>query len=172
MAEEEAGEGGGGGGKGKLIIIILAVVILLVVGAGAAWFFIFSGDKAEEAPKEEEITQSVPGAGEPLKDPKFMSLGTYIANLQDGRRYLKTSISLMLSEDKAVEYLNARIVQVKDIVLTELQSLSIEKTKDPESKEGLKNKLITEISKLFPREPDWDDPEPIKEVLFEEFYVQ
>ncbi len=72
----------------------------------------------------------------------------------------------MLSEELAVEYLNTRIVEVKDIVLTELQSLSIEKTKDLESKENLKNKLITEISKLFPGKPSWDDPEPIKKVLF------
>ncbi|MBF0280587.1 MAG: flagellar basal body-associated FliL family protein [SAR324 cluster bacterium] len=171
MAEEEVGEGGGGG-KGKLIIIIVAVLILLLVGAGAAWFFIFSGSEEEEVPKEEEVTQAVPGAGQPLENPQFMSLGTYIANLQDGRRYLKTSISLMLSEEAAVTYLNTRLVQVKDIVLTELQSLSIEKTKDPESKESLKNKLMTEIAKLFPKTPDWDDPEPIKEVLFEEFYVQ
>ncbi len=169
MADEEGGEGGG---KGKLIIIIIAVVILLVVGGAVVYFLFLTGDDEEVLPEEVETTQSVPGASEPLEEPHFMSLGTYIANLQDGRRYLKTTISIMLSEEATVEYLNLRLVQIKDIVLTELQSLSIEKTKDHESKKNLKSKLITEISKLFPNEPKWDDPEPIKEVLFEEFYVQ
>ena len=164
MADEEMREEGGG--KSKRLIIILAVLILLGAAA-AAYFFLFS-------PTEQIVEDviEVSGAAEPLKDPQFMSLGTYIANLKDGRRYLKTTISLMLSESKAVEYLTLRLVEVKDIVLTELQNLSVEEIRQPDSKEALRNRIITKISALFPRKPDWDDPEPIKKVLFEEFYVQ
>lgn len=164
MADEEMSEGGG---KGKLIIIIVAVLILLGIGGAAAYFFLLTpGEQIVEDVVE------VSGAAEPLEEPQFMSLGTYVANLKDGRRYLKASLSLMLSEAAAVEYLNLRLVEVKDIVLTELQNLSAEETKQPDSKEALKNRIITKISQLFPRKPDWDDPEPIKKVLFEEFYVQ
>lgn len=171
MSDEEVSDGGGGGGKGKLIVIILAVLILLGGGGAAVWFlFLAPGETGEE--EEIEETAAVSGAAEPLEEPQFMSLGTYIANLKDGRRYLKSTITIMLSESSAVEYLTPRLSEVKDIVLTELQNLSTEDTKQPESKEALKNKIITKISELFPRKPDWDDPEPIKKVLFEEFYVQ
>ncbi len=169
MAEEEGGGGEGGGGKGKLIIIIVAVIILIAAGA-AAFFFFFMGDEEEEEEPEEET--EVSGVAEPLEEPQFLALGTYIANLKDGRRYLKTSITLMLSEAAAMEYLTIRLVQVKDIVLTELQNMTVEDTKDPAKKQALRQKLITEIKRLFPRKPDWEDPEPIKKVLFEEFYVQ
>ncbi|MBF0288710.1 MAG: flagellar basal body-associated FliL family protein [SAR324 cluster bacterium] len=166
MAEEEISEGGGGG-KSKLIIIIVAVVILIAAGA-AIFFLFFMGDEEEEV---EEITE-VSSFAEPLAEPQFLPLGTYIANLKDGRRYLKTSMTLMLSEVAAMEYLAIRLALIKDIVLAELQNMTVEDTKNPAQKNALKQKLITEINKLFPRKPEWEDPEPIKRVLFEEFYVQ
>ena len=78
----------------------------------------------------------------------------------------------MLSEETANTYLSSRIIEVKDIVLTELQNLSVEEVKQSESREGLRQRLISSISQLFPTNPEWEDPEPIKKVLFEEFVLQ
>jgi flagellar FliL protein len=99
-------------------------------------------------------------------------LDSYIVNLKDGRRYLKTTIQLMLSEEMANAYLTARIVEIKDIVLSELQDLSVEDVKQAESREALRQRLISAISQIFPTKPEWADPEPIKKVLFEEFVLQ
>ena len=98
MSDE--GEEGGGGGSKKIIIIIVAVILLIVVG-GAAYFFLFSGD-GEEGQEEEEVPVS--GAADPLEEPQFLNVGTFVANLVDGRRFLKTNITLMLSEAAAMEY--------------------------------------------------------------------
>lgn len=170
MSDEEVSEGGGGG-KGKLMIIIVAVLILLIAG-GAAFYFLY-WNKGEEAdgPEMEEVGE-IGAMSEPLADPFFQPLGTYIVNLRDGRRYLKATIQLMLSEAAAQEYLALRLAEVKDIVNTELASLAAEDIKQPESLEELRGKIISKINKLFPREPSWDDPEPIKKVLFEEIYLQ
>ena len=65
-----------------------------------------------------------------------------------------------------------RQVEVKDIVLTELQELSIEDVKQSEAREGLRQRLISAISQIFPSKPEWEDPEPIRKVLFEEFVIQ
>ena len=167
MAEEEGGEGGSGGGKKKLIIIIVAVVLLLVI-AILAFLFLAGG---EDEAQEEEIVE-VTSEAEPLAAPIFLPLDSYIVNLKDGRRYLKTTIQLMLSEEMANAYLTSRLVEIKDIVLTELQNLSVEEVKQAESREALRQRLISAISQVFPSKPEWEDPEPIKKVLFEEFVLQ
>ena len=172
MAEEGGGGGngngdGGGGGKKKLIIIIVAVVLVLVI-AIIAFLFLAGG---EEEAEEEEIVE-VTSEAEPLAAPIFLPLDSYIVNLKDGRRYLKTTIQLMLSEEMANAYLTSRLVEIKDIVLTELQNLSVEEVKQAESREALRQRLISAISQVFPSKPEWEDPEPIKKVLFEEFVLQ
>ena len=177
MAEEEVEEGGGGngngngetksgGGKKKLIIIIVAVVLLLVIGIVV--FLLMSGDE-EELPEEE---QPVTGVAEPLAEPVFLPLESFVVNLKDGRRFLKTTIQLMLSEPGAAAYLTVRLVEVKDIVLSELQELSVEDVKQSDAREALKQRLISSISQIFPSKPEWEDSEPIRKVLFEEFVVQ
>ena len=175
MAEEEVEEGGGGngngetksgGGKKKLIIIIVAVVLLLVIGIVV--FLLMSGDE-EELPEEE---QPVTDVAEPLAEPVFLPLESFVVNLKDGRRFLKTTIQLMLSEPGAAAYLTVRLVEVKDIVLAELQELSVEDVKQSDAREALKQRLISSISQIFPSKPEWEDHEPIRKVLFEEFVVQ
>ena len=165
MADEEGG--GSGGGSKKLIIIIVGVVLLLVIGI--VMFFLMSGEEEEQLPEEELPVTDV---AEPLAEPIFLPLESFVVNLKDGRRYLKTSIQLMISEPGASAYLTVRLVEIKDIVLGELQELSVEDVKQSDAREALRQRLISAISQIFPSEPEWEDPEPIRKVLFEEFTVQ
>ncbi len=166
MADEEEGGGGGGGessggGKKKKIIIIVAVVLLLIIGIVV--FLLMSGDEEEQLPEEELPVTDVAD---------FLPLESFVVNLKDGRRFLKASIQLMLSEPGAAAYLTVRLVEVKDIVLAELQELSIEDVKQSDAREALRQRLISAISQIFPSKPEWEDPEPIRKVLFEEFVIQ
>ena len=167
MADDEGGGGGGGGSKKKLIIIIVAVVLLLVIGIVV--FMLMSGEEEEQLPEEE---MQVTDVAEPLAEPIFLPLESFVVNLKDGRRFLKTTIQLMLSEPAAAAYLTVRLVEIKDIVLAELQELSVEDVKQSDTREALRQRLISAISQIFPSEPEWDDPEPIRKVLFEEFVIQ
>ena len=162
-----ADEGGGGGSKKKLIIIIVAVVLLLVIGIVV--FMLMSGEEEEQLPEEE---MQVTDVAEPLAEPIFLPLESFVVNLKDGRRFLKTTIQLMLSEPAAAAYLTVRLVEIKDIVLAELQELSVEDVKQSDTREDLRQRLISAISQIFPSEPEWEDPEPIRKVLFEEFVIQ
>ena len=166
MADEEGGGGGGSGSKKKLIIIV-AVVLLLVIGIVV--FMLMSGEEEEQLPEEE---MQVTDVAEPLAEPIFLPLESFVVNLKDGRRFLKTTIQLMLSEPAATAYLTVRLVEIKDIVLTELQELSVEDVKQSDAREALRQRLISAISQIFPSEPEWEDPEPIRKVLFEEFVIQ
>jgi len=166
MADEEGGGGGGGGSKKKLIVIV-AVVLLLVIGIVV--FMMMSGEEEEQLPEEE---MQVTDVAEPLAEPIFLPLESFVVNLKDGRRFLKTTIQLMLSEPAAAAYLTVRLVEIKDIVLAELQELSVEDVKQSDAREALRQRLISAISQIFPSEPEWEDPEPIRKVLFEEFVIQ
>ena len=163
MADEQ----GGGGSSKKLIIIIVAVVLLLVIGIVV--FMLMSGEEEEQLPEEE---MQVTDVAEPLAEPIFLPLESFVVNLKDGRRFLKTTIQLMLSEPAAAAYLTVRLVEIKDIVLAELQELSVEDVKQSDAREALRQRLISAISLIFPSEPEWEDPEPIRKVLFEEFVIQ
>ena len=174
MADEEEIASGGdsgdsrgkGSGKKKLVIIII-IVLLLIFGVVA--FLLMSGNEDEELPEEK---QNVTEVAEPLVAPIFLPLESFIVNLKDGRRFLKTTIQLMLSEPAASAYLTIRLVEVKDIVLAELQELSVEDVKQSDARDALKQRLISAISEIFPSKPEWEDPEPIRKVLFEEFVIQ
>ncbi|MCZ6472214.1 MAG: flagellar basal body-associated FliL family protein [SAR324 cluster bacterium] len=166
--------GGGGGGGGKLIKTIIIAVVALVVIAGSAvavWFFL-GGDEDQQGVASQKGSAAITEEN-PLEDPVFLSIGTYIVNLADGRRYLKTNLELMLSEETAKAYLEKRIALVKDIVLAELQALSSEQLRDPLERKQLKLRLLGGIESLLPNgDTDWDDKRPIKEVLITEFYLQ
>ena len=166
MADAEGGGGGGGGSKKKLIIIV-GLVLLLVIGIVV--FMLMSGEEEEQLPEEE---MQVTDVAEPLAEPIFLPLESFVVNLKDGRRFLKTTIQLMLSEPAATAYLTVRLIEIKDIVLAELQELSVEDVKQSDAREALRQRLISAISQIFPSEPEWEDPEPIRKVLFEEFVIQ
>lgn len=163
---------GGGGGMGRLIKIILIVVILLVLIAGgvvaAFWFMDTGGEPAATAGAAADGVQT-----SYIENPQYLDLGTFVVNLADGRRYLKTSLQLLLDEEQAKEFLSVREAEVKDLVVAELQTLNAEQLRDPKERELLKQRLIRKISSLLPvKGREWDDPAPIKKVLITEFYLQ
>ena len=166
----------GGGGMGKIIkIAIIAVVALAIIGGGLFGVMKFLGGGEEEmAAGGSDASKSTGGGGTAtLENPIYLPVGTFIVNLSDGRRYLKTNLELMLSEELAKAYLEARLAEVKDIVVSELQVLSTEQLRDPQERANLKQRLLRSIESLLPnKDMDWDDPVPIKKVLVTEFYLQ
>ena len=61
---------------------------------------------------------------------------------------------------------------VKDMIIRHLQSISVEQLKDLRYRQILKNDLMIRLNSLFPNEPPWDDLDPVKRILFTEFYKQ
>lgn len=166
---------GEGGGKGKLVKIILAVVVLLLlVGGGVgAWMWLSQGDELE-VPEASQAAAEIRTGGGSIENPQYLELGNFVVNLADGRRYLKTNLSLLLSEELAKEYLSIRVVEVKDLVVAELQTLNAEQLRDGKHRTLLKKRLLAKIKSLLPNPKDveWDDPDPVKKVLITEFYLQ
>ena len=182
MKFSKGGKMAEGGGKKKLIILIIGGLIGLLVLGGigfVAYSFLAPADPLEEAAADGAATPIAGGrkAGLcPGDQLRFLPLGTFIVNLSDGRRYLKTNIEIMLCDEKVdaiSEYINLRLVEVKDLVISELQTLSTEQLRDPRERETLKQRLLRKIESLLPnRDVEWVDIRPIKKVLVTEFYLQ
>jgi len=153
--------------KTKPFFGYFVVVLLLVVGI--VLYLLMANVEEEQFPEEELPVVEVP---DPLPEPIFLSLESFVVKLKNGKNFFKTTIQLMISEPDAAAYLNVRMIEVKDIVLAELQDLSLEDLKQSKSREDLRQRLISSISQIFPNKPTWEDPEPIRKVLFEEFVVQ
>ena len=162
----------------KLLIVVLLFIIipfifwLIIKGYILSAVFreyLFSGGEETQLPKEEQLSSEVV---EPLAEPIFLSLESFVVNLNGGRQFLKTTIQLMLSEPAASAYLAANIIEVKEIVLGELQELSVEDVKKSDAREALRKRLISAISQILPINPEWSDPNPIRKVLIEEFQLQ
>ncbi|MCH7477188.1 MAG: flagellar basal body-associated FliL family protein [SAR324 cluster bacterium] len=168
-------EGEGGGGLGRIIkIAVIALVLLLLIGGGGYAAFVFLTSGGDEEGKVAQSGATIRQGPAPLENPVFFQAGTFIVNLADGRRYLKTNVELMLNEELAKVYLEGRLSEVKDLIIAELQTLSTEQLRDPKERVLLKERLKGRIETLFPlpRDLKWDDPKPIKKVLFTEFYLQ
>lgn len=160
----------GGGALGRLIkLIILIVFGLILIGGGIIAAFIFlSSDK------EEGATGGSARAGDVIiEQPHYLDLGSFVVNLSDGRKYVKTSLQLLLNEEKAAEFLNIRLAEVKDLVVSELQTLNSDQLRDPKERELFRQRLLRKIESLLPtKDRDWDDPVPVKKVLITEIYLQ
>lgn len=173
---------GGGGGKFKLIIILM--VVLIIIGAGLYVVFKVLTDSEDEQPAAPDNSLRGTKTSQPyiapdprvsvnLENPQYMQLGTFVVNLADGRRYLKTNLEILLSEEKAKLFLEKRLSEVKDLVVAELQTLSTEQLRDPKERALLKQRLLRKVESLLPyKDLEWDDPKPLKKVLITEFYLQ
>ena len=162
---------GQGGGLGRLIKLIVAVVLVLLLIGGGVVAYLFLSTGREAAPTASATLRQDGGS---IKNPKYLNLGDFVVNLADGRRYLKTNLQLLISDEKALNYLQVRLAEVKDLVIAELQTMDSEQLRDARNRELLKNRLLTKIESLLPtgKDREWDDPKPIKKVLITEFYLQ
>ena len=165
-----AQEGGGKGRLIKIIIIAVVVLVLLVGGIVLAMFLFDTGEEAAAPNKEMAQARTETGI---IETPFYLDMGSFVVNLSDGRRYLKTSIQLLINDEKANEFLRVRQAEIKDLVVAELQTLNSEQLRDPQERELLKQRLLRKIETLLPTEDrEWDDPMPVKKVLITEFYLQ
>ena len=66
----------------------------------------------------------------------------------------------------------ARMPIVKDLVITHLNSITVELFDDTKNRTVIKNDLQNRLNSLFPNKTNWEDTLPVRKVLFLEFYRQ
>jgi flagellar FliL protein len=150
----------------KLLIVIAAVFLLMMGMMGAGFFILWS--KMASAPQtvaagQQNVAEEVP---ENTIGPLF-SLSTFIVNLADqgGKRYLRITIDLELTDEKIKEKLEKRLPQIRDQVLMIIPSKTFEELSSSQGKSALRDELIIKLNGLLKNDY-------VKNIYFTEFVIQ
>ncbi len=145
-------------GRGKLLPIIGGVVALAAVGGGATWWFKL---RPRPEPVETKAEEKKPDVG------ALLALDPFIANLadEDGKRYLKATVQLEFFDAKVPAEVNARLPQMRDLLLTLFTSKLFAEIRTPEGKGLLRDEIINRVNRSLRKDV-------VKAVYFTEFIVQ
>ncbi|MGP1581030.1 MAG: flagellar basal body-associated protein FliL [Wolinella sp.] len=179
MAEETQSTDQGAAGKNKLVIIIIAAVIALLLIVATILVIVLNsgGDEHERnagAPTAGQMSQSAPpAAGTPRSAGAKLSVGPmyafdqFIVNLttQSGRRYLKTTMNVELTQPALTAELDTKRAVVRDTVISILSSKSIEEISTSKGKDKLKSELVERLNEFLV-------DGKIADLFFTEFVIQ
>ena len=134
------------------------------------WFFSFHQLLyAQKEVKEDNVIREGPP---PLVDPLYLDLGTFVVNMPGDKYFLKSSIQLAFENGAAKEWLERRLPIARDLVITHMNSITVEQFDDTKNRAVIKNDIKIRLNSLFPNKTSWGDVVPIRRILFLEFYRQ
>ena len=149
------------GGAAALVVIIIAVLAIFLLGG--------EEEEVEEEPVKKEVVME---DLEPVEIPVFFQLGSYSVMLADGKYNLRVGLQLLMSNEPAKFFLNARMPLIKDALNEFLPGLTGGKLNSEEGRDEMRVEVIKKIHELFPEEEvPGGDPWPIRELLFDEFVL-
>ena len=132
----------------RLIAILLAVVLLSAVGSAYITSWVFTNRSAAPA-----AGQGVAAAAEPEYDSDLVwDAGSFTVDLLSSSTfptYVKTGISVQVSERRGLEELERRRVQVRDRIIAVLRTTTPEDLKSEQGHERLKQRLRDEVGRLI-----------------------
>lgn len=172
-AAAAAGAEGAKAKKGGKLTLVLALVVLLAAGGGAAWFFgLLPGAAAKDAESGEAPQAAASegehgkGAGKGAATGSMRPLDPFLANLADeaSSRYLKMTLQVEFVADPPAAF-DARLPQIRDVILTLVTSKTFADIRTPEGKERLREDVIDRINHVLAKEA-------VKSVYFTDFIVQ
>ncbi|WP_419663709.1 FliL: predicted flagellar basal body-associated protein [Desulfosarcina variabilis str. Montpellier] len=150
----------------KTVVIIIITVILLFMGVVGAGFFILWN-------KISQISQTPPNTGEiPIEEEEnvigpLYTLDTMIVNLADhgGKRYLRVTMALELSDAEAQATIESRLPQIRDAILMILPTKNYDDVSTTEGKIALRTEVMEKINGLMTKGQ-------VNNIYFTEFVVQ
>ena len=145
----------------KFVPIIVGLVVVLGGAVAASQFGYVSipGSSRGEKPRVSAPEQGEMGP--------TIKLNPLIINLKEenGRSYLKSTTVLEVSRKEEVEEVNKAMPLITDLIILTLGEKRLEDLKEPDSKEKLKQELVTKMNQYFPSKP-------IKRIYFDEFLYE
>ena len=161
----------------KTIIIVAGVVVIVLAVIGGGFFMLLQQLKAIGSQKAEghasssnETEKSEHGGGEHGGGTgigAIYSLDSFIVNLSDlgGKRYLRVTMGLELSDPKGNDEILKRLPQVRDSIIMILPARKVEDLQSAEGKNALRAEIMAKLNELMGRDL-------VKKVYFTEFVIQ
>lgn len=150
----------------KTLMIIIISVVLLFMGAVGGGFFIL-WNKISQLPQDPAAVEEIPVEEEENAIGPLYSLDTMIVNLADrgGKRYLRVTMALELSDTEAMTTIESRLPQVRDAILMILPTKKYDDVSTTEGKIALRKEIMEKINSLMTKGQ-------INNLYFTEFVVQ
>ena len=150
MAEEK---------KSKIVIVIVVVLLLVALLLGVAFYFMTkSPSQAQEGTQnnavQNDIAPSLPAtssSGNYMRIGPVYQLDQFIVNLlaQSGRRYLKTTISLEMTNAELQNEIVAKLPAIRDSINSVLSSKSLEEVSTSRGKEKIKEEIVQRLNEFL-----------------------
>ncbi len=152
----------------KLLIAVLGVVLLLVVGMGGGLMMMWSKLSAlnTQIAAAKEAPDGKAHGDKPLIGP-VMELDTFIVNLADpgGKRFLRVTMDLEMSDAQLKEELESRMPQVRDAILMILPAKRFDDISTAAGKAALRDELMASLNGFL-------GTGQISNIYFKEFVIQ
>lgn len=148
-----------------MLIIIISVVVLFMGTVGAGFFILWN--KINQIPQNPAIAEDVALEEEENAIGPLYTLDTMIVNLADhgGKRYLRVTMALELSDPEALTTIEGRLPQVRDAILMILPTKKYDDVSTTEGKIALRTEVMDKINSLMTKGQ-------VNNIYFTEFVVQ
>lgn len=134
----------------RLSVVNVVLIVTLVFGAavGSAYLIYrtFTADLVVADAAESSVTTTLPSTMGPT-----VPLGSFIVNLAEGNRYLRSEIVIELTEQQSAKEIKERMPQVRDSVIGVLRQFSVEELSSPEGDRSIKQEIIDALSPILSR---------------------
>jgi len=119
------------------------VVLAIIAGAALGYFFAARGGFASIKEKFEKPVVSEIGP--------IMTLDAFVVNLAGsrGERYLKTTLSVELRNEKALEAVTPLTACMRDAIIGVLSSQTMDDLETPGAKDALKQQIVTKLNEVI-----------------------
>ena len=150
----------------KTVSIIIVVVTVLFMGMVGAGFFIL-WNKISQLPQNPTTAEEIPVEEEENVIGPLYTLDTMIVNLADhgGKRYLRVTMALELSDPEVVTTIESRLPQIRDAILMILPTKNYDDVSTTEGKIALRTQVMDRINDLITKGR-------VNNIYFTEFVVQ
>ena len=149
MAEEK---------KSKIVIVIVIVLLLVALLLGVAFYFMTkSPSQAQETTQNNAVQNDIAPSSPTSSSGNYMRIGPvyqldqFIVNLlaQSGRRYLKTTISLEMTNAELQNEIVAKLPAIRDSINSVLSSKSLEEVSTSRGKEKIKEEIVQRLNEFL-----------------------
>jgi len=166
--DEKEAKSSGGGGVLQIVNLIL-LLLVLAVGGFIAWKMLQMDHTA--VPEQVQGTEmAIPQAeaDDSSSPPIYMELEDITVNLADveNEKFLRTKIKLEVRNEDAEAKVEANMVKVMDLIITQLSSKKFAEIRTPQGKYTLKEDLTFRLNELL------GGGKPIKNLYFTDFVSQ
>jgi len=147
MAEiKEAGKKGGDKKKHYIIFWVM-LLVLLTGGSIGGWFFLKQKPVFQKI-KDFSQQASIPGLNQQSQIGPMVNIDEFIVNVISGdvAHYVKTSITVELTNKEVKTEVEQRMPQIRDAILLLISNKTYEELQDLQGKKQLKAELMSRIN--------------------------